>query len=138
MNDFSYEQLQIGQEEHFDVTVTDEMMTSFRKLSGDTNPLHCDGDYAVSKGFTDRVVYGMLTSSFYSTLAGVYLPGRNCLLYGLDIAFHKPVYVGMQLTVSGTVREKNDTFRMITVKASITNQNGDKVSKSEIKIGFVG
>ena len=33
------------------------------------------------------------------------------------------------LTVSGTVTEVNETFREITVKAAITNQNGQKVTR---------
>ena len=136
MNDFSYEQIELGQEAHFEATVTDAMMDAFKAISADTNPLHCDEAYAVARGFEGRVVYGMLTAAFYSRLAGVYLPGKQSLIYGIDVSFHKPVYVGMRLTVTGTVREKNDVFRMLAVKASITDERGEKLSKATIKIGF--
>ena len=39
------------------------------------------------------------------------------------------------LTVSGTVTEVNETFREITVKAVITNQNGQKVTRGVIRAG---
>ena len=38
MNEYKFEDLKIGQEEYFTVTVTEEMMRSFLDLSGDTNP----------------------------------------------------------------------------------------------------
>ena len=136
MNEYTFEKIQIGQEEHFEHTITAAMMAQFEELSGDVNPLHCSEDYAKSQGYPCRVVYGMLTSSLYSTLAGVYLPGKYCLLYGVDSKFRKPVFIGDALTVNGKVTEKNETFQMIVVKANITNQKGEKVSKATLEIGF--
>ena len=71
----------------------------------------------------------------FSTLAGVYLPGEHCLLHGVECKFARPVFIGDVLTVSGTVTEVNETFREITVKAVITNQNGQKVTRGVIRAG---
>lgn len=135
MNQYTFEELEVGMKACFTVTVTEEMMESFRRLSGDGNPLHCDEDYAIASGFPGRVVYGMLTASFYSTMAGVYLPGQRAILQGVDSKFRSPVYIGDTLTVTGKIAEKNDTFRLITVKAEITNQSGQKVSKATLQVG---
>ena len=137
MNDYSYESLEVGHEEHFQRVVTAEMLDDFCRASGDVNPLHCDEQYAVGLGFAGRVAYGMLTASLYSTLAGVWLPGKHCLLHSVDSSFRKPVFIGDTLTVSGVVDEKNDDFRIITVKATVTNQKGEKVSKAKIQLGFI-
>ena len=135
MNQYTFEELEVGMKACFTVTVTEEMMKSFRRLSGDGNPLHCDEDYAIASDFPGRVVYGMLTASFYSTMAGVYLPGQRAILQGVDSKFRSPVYIGDTLTVTGKIAEKNDTFRLITVKAEITNQSGKKVSKATLQVG---
>ena len=135
MNQYTFEELEVGMKACFNVTVTEEMMKSFRRLSGDGNPLHCDEDYAIASGFPGRVVYGMLTASFYSTMAGAYLPGQRAILQGVDSKFRSPVYIGDTLTVTGKIAEKNDTFRLITVKAEITNQSGKKVSKATLQVG---
>lgn len=45
------------------------------------------------------------------------------------------MFIGDVLTVSGTVTEVNETFREITVKAVITNQNGQKVTRGVIPRG---
>ena len=135
MNEYTYEEIAIGQKESFSVTVTEEMMNSFRDITGDINPLHNDKDYAISKGHPDRVVYGMLTGSMLSTLAGVYLPGKRSLIQEVKLKFAKPVYIGDTLTVEGVVEEKHDSYRLIIVKVAIRNQNGDKVCRAKMQIG---
>ena len=135
MNTYSYADLFIGQTEAFSVTITDEMMESFNRISGDVNPMHLSDDYAKTHGFSGRIVYGMLTASFYSTLAGVYLPGERCLLQEVHTEFSTPVYVDDTLTVTGEITEKLDAYKRVTVKARIKNQDGKTVSKAKVKAG---
>ena len=71
----------------------------------------------------------------YAIVAGVYLPGEHCLLHGVDLKFAKPIFIGDTLTVTGVVDEVNDTFREITIKASIVNQDGKKVTRAVIRAG---
>ena len=133
MNHFTLEEIQPGLTQEFCVTVTSEMMDQFYAISGDNSPIHMDADYAAQRGYPGRVVYGMLGASFFSTLAGVYLPGEHCLLHSVECKFAKPVFIGDTLTISGKVTEVNETFREITIKAVITNQNGVKVTRGVIK-----
>ncbi len=137
MNEFSYEELNVGQEESFSRIVTAGMMESFLHLSGDDNPLHVDEAFAKNKGFSGRVVYGMLTASLYSCLAGVYLPGKHCFLQSVHADFLNPVFIGDTLTVSGKVAEKNDSVWQIVIRAVIRNQNGKKVSRAKIEAGVL-
>lgn len=137
MNTFTLDDISIGLTQSFHVSVTTEMLEKFLEISQDTNPLHVDEAYALSKGFKDKVVYGLLTSSFYSTLVGVHLPGRYCILQGLDISFSKPVYVGDTLTITGEVSYINEAYKQLEIKATITNQDGTKVSKAKIKTGLI-
>jgi len=137
MNEYKFSEIEIGFEESFVIEVDKSKMENFLDISKDTNPLHNDTNYAKKMGFQDRVVYGLLTSSFYSTLVGVYLPGRYCILQGIDIQFSKPVYVGDVLKISGKVSYINDAYKMIEIKAFIMNQANIKVSKATIKVGVM-
>jgi len=137
MNIYKFSDIYEGLEESFEVTITDEMMDKFLDISGDINPLHIDVEYAKKKGFKDRVVYGLLSSSFYSTLAGVYLPGKFCILQAVDIQFSKPVFVGDKLKISGKVKYINESYKQLEIKATITNQDNQKVSKATIKTGLI-
>ena len=79
----------------------------------------------------------MLTASFLSTLAGIYLPGKYSLIHGMEIEFPKPVYVGDQLTITGTVSNKDDRFRYFLMKIMIRNQNNQKVCRGKMRIGVM-
>lgn len=137
MNEYTYEEIQTGHKESFTVTVTEEMLDSFRSITGDVNPLHNDEAYAKSMGHPGRVAYGMLTGSLLSTLAGVYLPGKRSLIHEVSIKFSKPVYVGDTLTIEGIVDEKNDTYSLLMLKVTIRNQNGDKVCKAKMQVAVL-
>ena len=91
MNEYRITDISAGQQESFSVTVTEEMMAKFLDITGDVNPLHTDDGFAKEKGFPQRVAYGMLTASLISTLGGVYLPGKYCLIQGVEVKFEKPV-----------------------------------------------
>ncbi len=137
MNNYRFEDLKIGQEESFSVTVTEEMMKLFLELSGDTNPLHNDEEFALSQGYQNKVVYGLLTTSFISKLAGVLLPGKNCLLQGIDVKYSKPVYVEDVLIVKGVVDELHESVKRAVIKVVIINQDEKKVVKGKVEVGFL-
>lgn len=137
MNSYSYEEIKTGQKEGFTVTVTEEAVNGFKSITGDTNPLHNDTAFAKDHGYRDKVSYGMLTASYLSTLAGVYLPGEKSLIQGVELKFSQPVYAGDTLDVQGEVAEKNDTFKVIKVKVTIKNQDDKKVLKGSMQIGVM-
>lgn len=137
MNNYRYEDITVGMKEVFLYKITEEKMISFLSLSGDENPIHCNDNYAKEKGFKDRVVYGMLNAALFSTMAGVYLPGKNSLLQQIEVAFIKPVYVNSTVNVCGEVIGKNDKYRFITVKISIFNEEGIKVCRGKMDVGVL-
>ena len=136
MNQYTLAEMTPGLTEQFTVTVTAEMMDAFCRITGAVSPIHMDEDYARGRGYPGRVVYGMLGASFFSTLAGVYLPGEHCLLHSVESKFAAPVFVGDTLTITGKVSEVNETFMEATIKAAIVNQNGKKVTRGVIKAGL--
>lgn len=135
LNSYTLSQLQPGMQESFQVTITEEEMALFCRLSGDVSPLHLSDSYAAGRGYPGRVCYGMLVASFFSTLAGVLLPGEHCLLHSVQTKFVRPVFIGDRLTVTGVVQEVNETFKEITIKGTITNDKGQKVCRATLQAG---
>lgn len=138
MNEYRYDEIETGLSASFVREVTPEMERLFRAISGDDNPLHRDDAFAQSVGgggrFPRHVSFGMLTASLYSTLAGMYLPGRFSLIHSMEIKFQKPVFAGDVLTVRGVVKDKEDGLRLILVGARIDNQAGICVSRASMKV----
>jgi 3-hydroxybutyryl-CoA dehydratase len=137
MNNYKFDEIFVGLEESFNVHISPEKMEQFFKITEDNNPLHINAEYAKSKGFSDRLVYGMLTASFFSSLVGVHLPGKNCILQGIDILFSNPIYINDKLIITGKVTYINQAFKQLEIKATIINQVNIKVSKANIKVGVL-
>lgn len=135
INQFKFEELKMNQIERFQVKINEGMINDFRKISGDVNPLHSDQSFAISKGYKDKVVFGMLTSSFYSKLVGVYLPGKFALLNSVNIDFLKTVYVDDLLTIEGKIIEIDDRFKSIVIKSKILRSN-ELVSRAKIRVSM--
>lgn len=137
MNKYTMSDIRIGLKESFTVEITADMMSAFKAITGDINPLHTDREFAKANGYSDNVVYGMLTSSFLSTLAGVYLPGENSLIREVEVKMKKAVYVGDKLTVTGEVSEINSDFNIFVMKVTIVNQNNEKVLRGKMQMGVL-
>lgn len=136
MNHYTLAEMTPGLTESFTVTVTEEMMDAFKSITGDCSPIHVDAEYARGRGYPGRVVYGMLGASFFSTLAGVYLPGEHCLLHGVECKFAKPIFIGDTLTITGTVTNVSEAVSEAEIKAVITNQDGKRVTRGIIRTGL--
>jgi 3-hydroxybutyryl-CoA dehydratase len=137
VREYLWEDLRIGLHQEFTVSITEQMLGHFRDDSGDVNPLHVDAAFARQRGFSDRVVHGMLTASFYSTLVGVYLPGRFALLHGIDISFKHPVFVGQCVRVCGEIRHLSEAYRQVDIRGTMTNDSGVTVSTAKVRVGLL-
>lgn len=136
MNNYTFEQIKVGLEVSFEYILTEDKVRMFKEITDDINPLHNDLEYAKSKGYQEKVVYGMLTSSILSTLAGVYLPGKYSLIHQVEISFIKPVFISSSpLNVIGKVVSVDERFKQIEVKYNIFDNNKNKVCRGIMKIG---
>ena len=91
---FTYSDLSVGMSEEYIKTITDNDIVSFAEVSGDTNPMHLDDDFASETLFRSRIAHGMLTASLISTILGTLLPGPGCIYLGQNLKFLRPVRIG--------------------------------------------
>jgi len=123
LNEYSYDDIFIGQKESFMIKITESMVQIFGDFSGDLNPLHMDTKFAKSSSFKKRIVHGMLLSTFFSQLVGMHLPGKNALYFSQTLNFRSPCYIDDEIEVVGEVIEKSDSTKIITVTTSIFNKS---------------
>ena len=136
MNEYRWEHMRLGMSAQFEATFSEEMMLQYARISGDSNPLHVDASYARGCGFNGPVVFGMMTSSLYSQLVGVHLPGKYALLQGIDIDLHGAVFADEHLLVQGEVSYLTEAYRRFEIRARIRKTSGALVSKATIRVGF--
>ena len=85
---YFYEDLEIGMSAEFSRVIGDEEMRLFADLTGDTNPLHFDDEFAEQSRFGGRIVHGMCTAALISTVIGTRLPGTGLHLFVPDAPLH--------------------------------------------------
>jgi len=97
------DEMEIGQSALYTKTVTEEDVVLFAGLSGDTNPVHLDEDYARQTLFKGRIAHGMLSAGFISTVLGTMLPGPGCIYLSQTLKFKAPVRIGDTVLARATV-----------------------------------
>lgn len=129
-----FEEIIIGQTDEFTHIISDKDINSFAELTGDDNPLHMDDNYAASTNFKERVVHGMLSASFISTMIGTRLPGKGSLWYEQQIKFLSPVRIGDEIRVFAKVLHKSEAQRIVILQTMVYNQLGKVVIEGEAKV----
>ncbi|HEU5048037.1 MAG TPA: MaoC family dehydratase [Rickettsiales bacterium] len=105
LNGYAFEQLKVGMSATFSRTITETDLRNFSGVSGDTNPMHLNEEYARTTPFGGCIVHGMLTASLISTVIGTKLPGPGCIYLGQTLKFIAPVYVNDTVYAVATVKE---------------------------------
>lgn len=119
------EDLEIGMSSSYGKTVTEADIVAFAGVSGDTNPVHLNEEFAKDTVFKGRIAHGMLAASFLSTVLGTRLPGPGCIYMGQTLNFRAPVKVGDTVLARVTVTDIDRDKRRLRVETVCTV--GDKV-----------
>lgn len=115
----NYSDIEIGAVYEFSKRITEAEVDAFAHLTGDFNPLHCDPSYGEKTQFHRNIVHGMLVGSLFSTLVGMHCPGKKCLYLSQTLRFKKPIFMGDEVLVRGTVTDKSDSVKVITIKTEV-------------------
>lgn len=132
--EMEYEAIHIGDSVEFSREVSTADVDNFAELTGDFNPIHMDEQYASETRFKGRIVHGMLVGSLFSTLVGMYLPGKKSLYLSQSFAFKKPLRLGTRVKVKGSVIGKVDALKILVIKTEARNENDEIVVEGEAKV----
>ncbi len=104
LDGYAFEDRKVGMKAVISRTITETDLRNFSGVSGDTNPMHLNEEFAKKTVFGGTIVHGMLTASLISTVIGTKLPGPGCIYMSQTLKFLAPVRVGD--TVYATVKVK--------------------------------
>ena len=89
-------------------------------ISGDTNPVHLNQEYASGTMFQGRIAHGMLSASFISAVLGTKLPGPGCIYISQTLKFKAPVRSGDTVTARATITEIIPEKRRVVMRTVCT------------------
>ena len=133
LHGYYFEDLEEGMTDVFAKTITDADIITFAGISGDTNPVHLNHEFASETMFEGRIAHGMLTASFISTVIGTKMPGAGCIYVSQNLRFKAPVRSGETVTATCTVTKLIPEKRLIELK-TVCTVSGKSVVDGEATI----
>ena len=100
-----FEDLELGISASVSRTVSEADILMFAGVSGDTNPVHLDQEFAASTMFGGRIAHGMLSAGLISAVFGTRLPGPGSIYLSQTLKFKAPVKIGDTVVARVTVKE---------------------------------
>ena len=125
------EELQVGDTAKFSKTVSESDVYLFAGVTGDLNPAHVNEAYAKDTFFKTRIVHGMLSASFISTVIGTMLPGPGTVYMRQEVRFLAPVKFGDTVTAIVEVAEIIAEKKQVRLKTYCINQENTTVVDGE-------
>lgn len=130
------DRFQVGAKGTITKTITQETVTTFAHLTGDTQPLHLDPSYGAKTRFGKQVAHGVISTGLISAILGVEMAGPNVtvIFLGINIRFVAPVFPGDTVTAECVVTRVRDDKPIVTLDAKCVNQDGAEVLTGEATI----
>lgn len=107
LHGYFLEDLKVGMTEIYAKTITESDIVMYAGISGDTNPVHLNAEFAEKTIFKERIAHGMLSASLLSTVFGTKLPGPGAIYMNQNLNFKAPVCIGDTVVARATLREIN-------------------------------
>jgi len=121
----------VGDSASFSKTITEADIVLYAGITGDTNPIHLDEEYARKSRFGRRIAHGMLSVGLISAVLGTKLPGPGAIYAGQTLRFLAPVHIGDTITASATIDSYDPERGKMTIRTECHNQEGEMVISGE-------
>ncbi len=119
------EDLSEGMTASLERTVSSEDVVRFAEVTGDSNPLHFDAEFAATTVFGEPIAHGILSAGYISAVIGTRLPGPGTIYLSLELKFKAPVRIGDTVTARVTVVAVDRARRRVRLETACLV--GDKI-----------
>jgi 3-hydroxybutyryl-CoA dehydratase len=125
-----FEDLSVGQKASFGKTITEADIVLFAAVTGDTNPMHLNEEYAKNSFFGERIAHGMLAAGLITKVMGTQLPGPGTIYMSQSLRFRAPVRIGETVTATVEITALNAEKHRATLR-TVCSVKGEPVLEGE-------
>lgn len=127
----SFKGLEVGESAQLQRQYSKADLEEYTSVSGDSNPIYTDAEYARSAGFNDIPLPGGLLGAMFSCLLGTQLPGRGTNWLKQSMHYPDPAYMGQQITAQVEITRLRPEKNLVNLRSTCTNPDGDVVCDGE-------
>lgn len=103
---------------------TQEDVESFARVTGDTNPIHLDMEYAKNTIFKKPIMHGFLSASIFSRIFGTEFPGLGTIYLSQNLKFMKPMFSETEYKAIVSVKHIDSEKNVVTVETKVIDETG--------------
>ena len=121
----------VGERATRSLTLTEEHVQAFAKMTGDYNPLHFDSAFVAKTKFKKLVVQGGLTTGLLHALVAMDMPGPGTVFLSQNWKFTAPVFIGDMITAEAEIISVHESKPVTQLKIRVSRQSGETVLEGE-------
>jgi len=119
---------EIGSQFTHSFKFSQEDVAAFARVTGDTNPLHLDADYAATTAFKRPIIHGMLGASVFTKVLGTEYPGYGSIYVSQTLNFLRPMFVDTDYEAVFTITNLNPEKNMAEISTEILDAQTRKAT----------
>lgn len=123
--------LEIGSQFKATKKITDDVVKAFVELSGDSNPIHTDDEFAKKSRFGKRIAHGMISGALLSAVLGTEFGEKQVVYMSQTMRFVAPVFIDDTITATATVKHIREDKPVVTVETVVSKEDGTTVVTGE-------
>jgi 3-hydroxybutyryl-CoA dehydratase len=126
----------IGRSAERRVRVSEALVDAFVDVSGDSSGIHVSDAAATARGFSGRVVHGLLLGALTSGVVGTQLPGDAGVLQEMKVAFRNPCYLDEDVCIRLDVTKFIESVQVLQMRLTITADDGRVLATGTVQSGL--
>lgn len=115
-----FDSIKLNMSGNLERIIYEQDLINFAEVSGDTNPIHLNKQFAAKSIFGEQVSHGLLVASFISAVFGTIFPGPGWIYISQNIEFKAPVFIGDKVVVNVNVAKILKLRKMVEFKTIVT------------------
>ena len=123
--------LEVGAKFSATKKITHEVVMAFVELSGDSNPIHTDDEFAAKSRFGRRIAHGMISGALLSAVLGTEFGEKQVVYMSQTMKFIAPVFIDDTITATATVKHIREDKPVVTVETVVAKEDGTVVVSGE-------